>query len=133
MSKTRLQIEYDFEFCLVGIVSQEKDYRLCWMLNKLLNINLAKTEEHNTEHSKHSMYSYVQEELFREYYLIANKGDAHVLIDEHKHIDYFLIIKGALEEDERKHTMDLIKKSDMVSGAYLIDVLSLKSKHNLVL
>lgn len=133
MSKTKLQIEYDFDFCLIGIVSSEKDYRLCWMLNKLLNINLAKTEEHNTEHSKHSLYSYVQEELFREYYLLANKGDSHVLIEEHKHIDYFLMIKGALEDEEKKNMMDLIKKSDMVAGAYLIDVHSLKSKHNLVL
>lgn len=133
MTKTKLQIDYDFDFCLLGIVSSEKDYRLCWMLNTLLNIKLAKGEEHNTEHSKHSMYSYVQEELFREYYLLANKGDNHVLIDEHKHIDYFLIIKGAMEEDEKKNIVDLIKKSDMVSGAYLIDVHSLKSKHNLVL
>ena len=133
MSKTKLQIEYDYEFCLIGIVSHEKDYKLCWMLNTALNISLAKTEEHAAEHSKHSMYSYISEEQFREYYLLANKGEGHYLIEEHKHMDYFLIIKGSLEEDEKKHILELIKKTGMVSAAYLIDVPSLKSKHNLIL
>jgi hypothetical protein len=132
MSKIKLQIEYDYEFCLVGIVSSEKDYRLCWMLNTLLDIKLAKTEEHVAGPSKHSMYSFVQEELFREYYLLANKGDTHFLAEEHKHIDYFLVVKGLQTEEEKKNILDLIKKSDMVSAAYLIDVPSLKSKHNLV-
>lgn len=133
MSKIKLQIDYDYEFCLIGIVSHEKDYRLCWMLNTLLNIQLTKNEDYDTGQSKHSMYGYVHEELFREYYLLANRGTSHPLIEEHKHIDYFLIIKGALEEDDKKHITELIKKSDMVSAAYLIDVLSLKSKQNLIL
>lgn len=133
MSKVKLQVDYDYDFCLIGIVSHEKDYRLCWMLNSLLNIKLTKTEDHDTGQSKHSLYSYVQEELFREYYLLANKGNNHSLIEEHKHIDYFLVIKGALEEDEKKHIIEMIKKTDMVSAAYLIDVLSLKSKQNLIL
>ena len=133
MSKTKLQIDYDYEFCLIGIVSHEKDYRLCWMINSILNIRLAKMEDHAAEHSKHSTYGFVQEELFREYYLLANKGEGHLLIEEHKHIDYFLMIKGSVEEDEKKHILELIKKSEMVSAAYLIDVHSLKSKHNLIL
>jgi hypothetical protein len=133
MFKTKLQFDYDFDFCLIGIVSNQKDYRLSWMLNSALNIQLAKTEDHNTEQSKHSAYVYVQEELFREYYLLANKGDTHYLVEEHKHIDYFLLIKGDFPEDEKKHTLEVIKKSEMVSAAYLIDVHSLKSKHNLIL
>jgi len=132
MSKIKLQIDYDYEFCLIGIVSSEKDYRLCWMLNTVLDIKLSKTEEHEAGPSKHSMYSFVQEELFREYYLLANKGSTHFLIEEHKHIDYFLVVKGLQTDEEKKNILDLIKKSDMVSAAYLIDVPSLKSKHNLV-
>jgi hypothetical protein len=133
MSKTKLVVDYDYDFCLVGIVSYEKDYRLCWMLNNTLNIKLTKMEDHPAEHSKHSIYGYVREELFREYYMLANKGDSHHLVDEHKHIDYFLVVKGSLEEEEKRHMLELIKKSDMVSAAYLIDVHSLKSKHNLIL
>jgi len=103
------------------------------MLNTLLNIQLTKTEDHSALEGKHSMYAFVQEELFREYYLLANKGTAHILIEEHKHIDYFLVIKGMLDEEEKKRIMEMIKKSEMLSAAYLIDVHSLKSKQNLIL
>lgn len=138
--KTRLHIDYDYEFCLIGIVCSEQDYRLCWALNSALNLHLAKTEEHEAEFSKHSLFSYAKEELFREYFLLANKGESfpqggeyYQLIEEHKHLDYFLIIKGSLEEEEKKHITELIKKQDIVSAAYLIDVISLKGKQNLIL
>jgi len=132
MSKTRLQFEYDYEFCLVGIVCHEKDYRLCWTLNNLFGIKLGKTDDHATEHSQHSMFAFNQEELFRDYYLIANRGKDGMLIEEHKQMDYFFIIKGSVEEEEAKHLVEQIKKADVIAGAYSIDVPSLKSKHNLV-
>ena len=132
MSKTRLQFEYDYEFCLVGIVCHEKDYRLCWTLNNLFGIKLAKTDDHPTEHSQHSMFAFNQEVLFRDYYLIANRGKDGMLIEEHKQMDYFFIIKGSVEEEEARQLVEQIKKADVIGGAYSIDVPSLKSKHNLV-
>lgn len=132
MSKTRLQFEYDYGFCLIGIVCHEKDYRLCWTLNNLFDIKLAKVEDHVTEHSQHSMFSYIQEHLFRDYHLIANRGKDGLLIEEHKQMDYFFIIKGTLEEEEIKQLLDLIKNAELIGGAYGIEAQSLKSKHNLV-
>jgi hypothetical protein len=132
MSKTRLQFEYDYEFYLVGIVCHEKDYRLCWTLNNLFDLKLTKTEDHATEHSLHSMFSFNQEELFRDYNLIANRGQEGLLIEEHRQIDYFFIIKGSVEDHEKKLIIEQIKKSDLILGAYAIDVQTLKSKHNLV-
>lgn len=132
MSKVRLQFEHDYDFCLVGIVCHEKDYRLCWTLNNLFNIKFSKTDDHVTEHGNHSMFAFNQEELFRDYYLIANRGSEGMLIDEHKQMDYFFIVKGPLEEDEKKQLVEQIKKSDIVSGAYSIDAETLKSKHNLI-
>src|SRR6185312_2578522 len=129
MSRVRLQVEYDYDFYLLGIVCHEKDYRLCWMLNNSFGIKLAKTEDHTTEHSKHSLYSFVSEEQFREYHLVANRGTEGMLIEEHRQIDYFYIIKGSVEEDERKQIMDEVKKSGMVAAAYVIDAQMLKSKH----
>lgn len=132
MSKTRLQFEHDYDFYLVGVVCHEKDYRLCWMLNTLFNLKLAKIDDHATEHSTHSMFSYNQEDYFRDYYLIANRGKDGMLVEEHKQIDYFFIVKGSIESDERKHLTEQIKKADMILGAYTIDAQTLKSKHNLV-
>jgi hypothetical protein len=132
MSKVRLQFEHDYDFCLVGIVCHEKDYRLCWMLNNTFNIKLTKVDDHATEHSAHSMFSFNHEDVFRDYHLIANRGSQGMLIEEHRQIDYFFIVKGPLEEDEKKELVEHIKKSEIVSGAYSIDAQTLKSKHNLV-
>ncbi|MGP8216004.1 MAG: IPExxxVDY family protein [Bacteroidia bacterium] len=132
MTKTRLQFEYDYDFCLVGIVCHEKDYRLCWALNTLFGIKLAKTDDHATEHSLHSMFSYNHEELFRDYHLIANRGKNGLLVEEHKQVDYFFIVKGQVDDDERKQLAEQIKKTDLIGGAYIIDAQQLKSKHNLV-
>ncbi len=133
MPKTKLHIDYDYDFCLIGIVCSDKDYRLSWQLNTALHLQLGKAADHTTNNSSHSLFSYVNEEQFREYYLLANKGNGSNLIEEHRNIDYFFIIKGPLEEDEKRDMLELIKKQDTVIAAYLIDVPSLKSKQNLML
>lgn len=98
----------------------------------MFGIKLAKTEDHATEHSLHSMFAFNQEVLFRDYYLLANRGKDGMLIEEHKQMDYFFIIKGSVEEEEAKQLVEQIKKADVIAGAYSIEVHSLKSKHNLV-
>jgi hypothetical protein len=55
-----------------------------------------------------------------------------LLVEEHKQMDYFFIIKGSVDSDERKQLVEQIKKADMILGAYLIDAQTLKSKHNLI-
>jgi hypothetical protein len=92
MSKTKLQVEYDFDFCLIGIVCSEKDFRFCWMLNNQLGWKLAKTDDHISGVGNHSIFTFSEEELMRDYYLIVNKSDSgKLLIDEHQHTDYFII------------------------------------------
>jgi hypothetical protein len=133
MSKTRLKIEYDFDFCLIGIVCSEKDFRLCWMLNNQLGWNLAKMEDHTSGAGKHALFSFSDEDLMREYYLIANKADTgKLLLEEHQHTDYFIIIRGEMTDEEKKYFAEQIKKLNSVSASYIIDVEALKSKQNLI-
>lgn len=134
MSKTRLNVEYNFEFCLIGIVCSEKDFRLCWMLNNQLGLKLAKMEEHTSGAGKHSLFSFNDGDLMREHYLIANKADTgKLLLEEHQHTDYFVIVKGDVNEEEKKYFAEQIKKLNNVSASYIIDVETLKSKQNLIL
>ena len=132
MSKTRLIVEYDYDFCLIGIVCHEKDYRLCWNLNTLLQLNLSKKDDHITASGNHSLYHYNQEQLFREYYLVSNRGSAGMLVEEHRQVDYFFIAKGDIGETEQRYFLDQFKTVEMVSAAYPMDANLLKSKHNLI-
>ncbi|GAB3829259.1 hypothetical protein GCM10028895_43900 [Pontibacter rugosus] len=45
MKTHRLHIEYNFGFDVYGLVSSSKDYKLAWILNKLLNLHLIKSED----------------------------------------------------------------------------------------
>jgi hypothetical protein len=133
MSKTKLKVEYDFDFCLIGIVCSEKDFRFCWMLNNQLGWKLAKADDHISGVGNHSFFILNDEEQMRDYYLIVNKSDSgKLLVEEHKHTDYFIIIKGEITNEEKKYFAEQIKTLNSVSASYLIDADALKSKQNLI-
>ena len=47
MAKTKLtlDIEYDYEFILIGISCHSRDYKLCWAINKQQGFNFIKEAE----------------------------------------------------------------------------------------
>src|ERR1700677_591253 len=115
MTKTKLKIEYDFDFCLIGIVCSEKDFRLCWLINNQVGLKLSKTEDHTSGAGKHSLFSFNNEDLMQDYYLVENKADTgKLLLEEHQHTDYFIIVKGEITDEEKKYFAEHIKKLDTV-------------------
>ena len=42
MKKNRLDIEYTYDFELLGLISSAKGYRLAWEINRLLGVRLVK-------------------------------------------------------------------------------------------
>ena len=44
MAKQQLNIEYDYDFFLLGLVCQAKDYRLCFEVNKKLGVEFNKID-----------------------------------------------------------------------------------------
>lgn len=162
MAKHTLEIEYDFDFLLIGISSHEKDYRICWALNNKLGLNLVKQDSFEIKDKKASTPSYfsffneVNEEAFREYSVIANfsenkklaiaentlfgmddggssdHSENNLLIPEQKQMNYFFILRGELEDEEVNELLKQIKSIDIVLTAVRIDPKSLRSKQNLI-
>lgn len=139
MGKHTLDIEYDYDFVLIGISSHEKDYRICWVLNNKLGLNLIKTEpleikdKKQDELSHFSLFCFEQPDDFMEYFIIANRSEKGLLIPEQKHVDYFFIVRGEIEDNKVMEMIKRIKESNLVQTAFRIDVNSLKSKQNLIL
>ena len=54
MAKKFLKIseESQFDFLLIGIVCNHRDYRLCMHLNKKLEINLSKKDDYSVFNNK---------------------------------------------------------------------------------
>lgn len=139
MGKHTLEIEYDYDFVLIGISSHEKDYRICWALNNQLSLNLIKTDALEIKDKKQddpsffSLFSFELPDEFMEYFIIANRSEKGLLIPEQKQVDYFFIIRGEIENDKVMEMIRLIKESSLVQTAFRVDVNALKSKQNLIL
>jgi hypothetical protein len=136
MTKFTLNIEEEYDFSLIGISCHAKDFRLCFELNKLLEIDLTRAKDleiisKNTT-GNYALFEYIDEDNFLDYYLISNRGEKGFLIPEHKTIDFLLQLKGATNEEIEEELISKICSLSIVLTAYQIDVDSLKSKQNLI-
>ncbi|MFH1321040.1 MAG: IPExxxVDY family protein [Bacteroidota bacterium] len=86
MRKRVLNIDIDYDFALIGICCQAEDYRLCWEINKILEIELerrdditiypankSRTRKAEEEKNAYSSYFYKDEEIKTSFTLISNK------------------------------------------------------------
>ena len=127
----------DYDFYLIGIVCQQKDYRLCHELNRHLELDLTRGNDFeimNNKRMKTSVFSFFQylngdDDVF---YIFSNKGKDDFLIPEQKSIDYLMIVKENFKRIDEQEFINTIKKIPIVLGAYSLEVKKLKSKGNLV-
>ncbi len=135
MAKTYLKFdtEEEFDFLLIGIVCQHKDYRLCHELNEKLELKLVREKDYEVSIAKRmnpalfSFFKYENEEqdLF---YVFENKGQHSLLIAEQKQMDYFLMIKESFKRHTISELVNSIKQIPVVLGAYPIEARTLKSR-----
>ena len=138
VSKFTLEVEYDFDFILLGISCHEKDYRISWALREKLGVDLCRGEdlEINTRKAGESG-TYVVFESFSEdndssIFLVANRCESSFLIPEHKSCDYFLIARGGYDLGDQTEMLQKIKEIPFVLTAFVIEPQSLKSRQNLI-
>ena len=137
MPKKVLTVDYDYDFILLGILCQEKDYRICYEINKKLGMQFKKEEDleiiinKQKESSGFSLYSCMNEDEDY-FYLISNKSLKGSFIPEQKQMDYFLMIKGNLSREENKKIIQELKQIPVIMGVYELEPGKLKSKENLI-
>ena len=136
MSKFLLTLDEDYDFTLVGISCHSKDYRLCWEINKSLNIDLIRSQDLEIQKkgasNLHSFYEFIDDDNYLEYYLISNRGNNGFLIPEQKTVDFFLMAKGNISDRHTKDTISKINALSLVLTSFSIDPDQLKSKQNLL-
>lgn len=136
MSKFSLEIEEDFEFFMLGICSHIKDYRLCWEINRILEVELSKEDDleivSKGEVKSYSFNACEEPSMPNDYYLISNKSEFGYLIPEEKNCDYFLIVKGAISETDKEKIIALLNGSKNILTTYCLKAKTLKSRNNLI-
>jgi hypothetical protein len=97
--KKKLTLETAQDFSALGISSVEKDYRLCYKINKLLEFDFAKNgkliihdfatkQKHETE-----CFIYNDEEMHSTLYLVKNRQEAFFIQPIYKQADYILLMQ----------------------------------------
>ena len=136
MKKTRLIVEYDYEFGLLGIISSVKFYKLAWAINNKLNISLVKSSDISLDTKRHknlsfSLYDYSTEQSNFQVFKNKTEGkeNAH-LIPEMSHLDYIVKIDENSQSFAIEEVMKALREVKWIEYIAVLDVDNLKSRDN---
>jgi hypothetical protein len=137
LNKKFLKLELDFDFILIAVTSQLKDYRLCFYINKFAETDFRKVDElelqlKGNDHRYFSRYLHEIPNTECQFYLIANKGSDGFLISEMRETDYFILIKEFIDEEDLNLFLHQIRSINNIQAAVEINPAKLKSKENLL-
>ncbi len=141
MKKNKLVADVDFNFKLLAIVSPLREYKLAWLINHELGINLIKQADQLFEFidsDKLSISNYKHQTEHTIIRLLVNRtledfsSSLQHLIPELRQFDYLLMVEGP------EHSLDPLKIRDHLRGmtgvqlVNLVSIEQLKSKENLI-
>jgi len=140
MKKAKLQIEPTFDFELLGIVSPIREYRMAWLVNQELELNLVKVDDLELEFLNFEKLEIAQYFLSLPHgfiQLLKNKAlnsaqQLAYLVPELKNLDYFLLVQDETEQLDLSNFMEKLSRNPLVQSIVRIDISKLKSKENLL-
>ena len=139
MKKTKLIIDYEFDFQLVGLITSAKGYKLAWEINQVLGVHLIKQSDllvgfKNTEEKGFTYFSHQSRinrlKLFKNR-PVDPEGGKYFLIPEFPHYD-FIILANMKEQFPHPQLIHSLKSIDAIQLAAFIPMDGLKSKSNFI-
>lgn len=141
MKKKKLEAELSFEFSLIALISELKEFKLAWHINAAFDIQLVKKKDIELEFIKGQnllISNYFHETEHSYIRILKNKsiisfgeGPAFLLPELNK-FDFLILIKGyedTLPIADFKNKIAAIPK---VQFAQAFEIENLKSKENLI-
>jgi hypothetical protein len=137
VKKFLLDIGFDYDFVLYGIVSQETPHRLAWVINESLQTNFTREEDmaltfDDAESLLLPRFSYHDELNRLDFDLLSNKYETSFWLPELKKIDYLLMVKGALDSFKKRKFMEPFKHIQSIQIITEINHKKLKQKERLI-
>lgn len=135
MKKKKFVIDFDGhqDYAIFNITSSQPDFRIAYLLNKHLGLQLQRDENmlvkksSNSDPQQFSFFSYTRD-MRTTYYLIHDLSDQEPLIK-----NFFLLIHGfliELEQNELVTTINKIPEILSVNQLNLIDKQSIRKSQN---
>lgn len=138
MKKRRLEVEFAYDFELMGLISSARGYKLAWEINHSLAVNLEKKDDlkMTTKDGDYFFTFYSHQSTINTFNLFrnrSNEGDTKgiFLVPEHPHLDYILYAKG--DEDMRsKRLQEVLRNIPSIELVAFLPLAALKSKDNFI-
>jgi hypothetical protein len=138
--KQVLSLEYvpEFDFEVLGIYSSLRDYRLCFELNRALDLHFSRIPdsviklEKSRATGEFATFFFLSENG-EEFYLIANRCPNGHFIPEAKQTDFFLVIKNRSRYTSIDGILETLRTIRNLSSAQQIDLSVLKNAENFIL
>lgn len=140
MKKTKLFVEPSFDFELLGLVSPVKDYKMAWLINQELDLNLVKSDDIQIEFLSSPQLEISQYLLSLPHgfiQLLKNKAlntsqQLAYLIPELRNLDYFLLVQDQTQQTSITTFVDHLAKNPYIQSVVRLDISKIKSKENLL-
>ncbi|MDX1752323.1 MAG: IPExxxVDY family protein [Salinimicrobium sediminis] len=160
MPAHKLVLDEVFEqpYKLIAIHSSVEDYKLAYLLNKHLNLRLARSPKDidlhmENDHVLFAHFFYEDQQKYCSYHLVSNitrretmsgSGEDFLLFGEHlavkksyllpefKQVDFLVKIEDEMDAVSEKLVISRILEIQQVSTAYAIDFDRIKTKENLI-
>jgi hypothetical protein len=139
IKKHKLELAIEEDFCLLGVVTDEPDYKLCWMINQSLDMNFEKQEELRLYHRKlqdeqvFSLFTCHDENALITFRIIKNRTENGYYLDELKNIDYLIHIQGEINTIRISNFMLSVGALKPVRMCVPTDLTKIKNKERLLL
>ncbi len=127
------------DFCLLGVVSDEPDYKLCWMINQILDHAFEKMDDLKLFHRKlkeeqnFSLFAYEDEDALVTYRIIKNRSENGYYVDELKNLDYLVHIQGEIITKKIGAFMEAVGTLSAVRMCVPVELKMIRNKERLML
>lgn len=91
---------------LLGIMSQLKNYRFCWLINANLNLDFRLNTDIEVQLKKKGrnyffeVYQYCDKDCETEHYIYHNQFEGEYLLPEFKHFDFLWLVRADVFNEE---------------------------------
>ncbi|MEM6525062.1 MAG: IPExxxVDY family protein [Bacteroidota bacterium] len=136
IKKTRLNVEFNYDFILFGLSSSVKFFKLAWAINRQLHLQLVRQPDHmitlkNSSEANFGIYTWQSETGVIE--LFKNKSldkEGQYLVPEFNHFDYLIRVDSALQSFSKEEILKELRDVPWIEYIAALDVKNLKSKDN---
>ena len=132
--KLKLDTVYDDEVSIIGISCHKPDYWIALKINKTLHLNLVHLPSdimfsaiEGASPRYYPVFFYASDDAMLSYYLIPNHSQEGKLFPDQKIIDYFMLVKGRIKDDELSGLISFLKKIPNVLTAQNLNRKNIKN------